>query len=279
MSIPERDVGQLEQIRKRLAIWSIRMTTAAGNGHPSSCLSASHIVTALYFGGFLRLDPKAPHAPDRDRFIMSKGHAAPILYAALAEKGVFPTDTLMGLRKIGDPLEGHPNVRRVPGVEASTGSLGQGLSIGLGIALSQKLAKNGARTFVLTGDGELDEGQVWEAAMAASKYESDNLVAIVDRNHYQQTGPGDQVLPLEPLAAKWQACGWETYEIDGHDWPQVIGALSRACETKGRPTAIVARTVKGFGVTRIVEDPGNKFHGVPLKAKEADEAIQEIERA
>lgn len=255
------------------------MTTAAGSGHPSSCLSASHMVTALYFGGFLRLDPKNPHAPGRDRFIMSKGHAAPILYAALAEKGVISTDELLNLRKIDDRLEGHPNVRRVPGVEASTGSLGQGLSTGLGIALAQKLAKRDSRAFVLTGDGELDEGQIWEAAMAASKYKSDNLVALIDRNHYQQTGPGDVVLPLEPLPAKWQACGWETLEIDGHDWKQVLGALTRACEAKGRPTAIVAQTVKGFGVSRIVNDPGNKFHGVPLKPKEAEEAIQEIERA
>ncbi|MFN7952067.1 MAG: transketolase [bacterium] len=279
MSISDQDLARLEQIRKRLAIWSIRMTTAAGSGHPSSCLSASHMVTALYFGGFLRLDPKRPDAPERDRFIMSKGHAAPILYAALAEKGVVETSELLNLRKIGNPLEGHPNLRRVPGVEASTGSLGQGLSIGLGIALAQKLAKNDARTYVLTGDGELDEGQVWEAAMTASKYKADNLIAMVDRNHYQQTGHGDVVLPLEPLAAKWQACGWETYEIDGHDWKQVIGALSRASDSRGRPTAILARTVKGYGVTKIVDDPGNKFHGVPLKAQEAEEAIQEIERA
>jgi transketolase len=279
MPTSDQDLVRLEQFRKKLAIWSIRMTTAAGSGHPSSCLSASHMVTALYFGGFLRLDPKQPHAPGRDRFIMSKGHAAPILYAALAEKGVIPTDGLLNLRKIGDPLEGHPNLRRVPGVEASTGSLGQGLSTGLGIALAQKLAKNDARVFVLTGDGELDEGQVWEAAMAASKYHSDNLIALVDRNHYQQTGPGDVVMPLGPLAAKWQACGWNALEINGHDWKEVVGALSQACETRGKPTVVIAQTVKGFGVSRIVNDPGNKFHGVPLKPKEAEEAIQEIERA
>lgn len=274
-----QDLAALEAMRKRLAIWSIRMTTAAGSGHPSSCLSASHLVTALYFGGYLRIDPAEPHWPDRDRFILSKGHAAPILYAALAERGVFSTDLLMTLRQIGSPVEGHPNARRLPGVEASTGSLGQGLSLGLGMALAARVQKRAYSVFVLTGDGEIDEGQVWEAAMAAGKYEVDNLVAIVDRNHYQQTGPGDEVMPLAPLAGKWAAQGWAVFETDGHDWAAVLDALDQATQVKGRPAVIIAETQKGYGVSQILEDPGNKFHGVPLKPAEAERAIAEIEAA
>ena len=273
------DVHALEAMRRRLAIWSIRMTTAAGSGHPSSCLSAAHIVTALYFGGFLRFDPAQPKWPDRDRFILSKGHAAPILYAALAERGVFPTELLMTLRQIGSPVEGHPNARRLPGVEASTGSLGQGLSLGLGMALAARLQARAFRVFVLTGDGELNEGQVWEAAMAAAKYHVDNLVAIVDRNNYQQSGAGDDVLPLDPLVGKWQAQGWATLEIDGHDWGQVLAALQEASDVQGRPAVIIAHTQKGYGVAEILADPVNKYHGVPLKPEAAERAIAAIEAA
>src|SRR5271165_3525684 len=165
----------------------LKMTTEAGSGHPSSSLSAVEIVTALYFGGFLRHDPKNPHWPDRDRFILSKGHAAPVLYAALAQAGYFPHDEIMTLRKLDSPLEGHPNMRRLAGVEASTGSLGQGLSIGVGQALAARLDKRDSRIYVMLGDGELDEGQVWEAAMSAHKFKLENLTAIVDQNGYQQT--------------------------------------------------------------------------------------------
>lgn len=271
-----RDTGALEDIRRRLAVWSIRMTTAAASGHPSTCLSASHLITALYFGDILRYDAARPDWPDRDRFVLSKGHGAPILYAALAERGAFPTADLMDLRKIGSPLEGHPNARRMPWVEASTGSLGQGLSIGLGMALAARLQGRDFRTFVVTGDGEINEGQVWEAAMAAAKYDVDSLVAIVDRNGMQQTGSSDHVLPLDPLVEKWRAFGWETFEIDGHDWGQIFGALDAAIAVRGRPAVIVAHTVKGFGVAQIERDPGNKFHGVPLKPEEAERAIEEI---
>lgn len=274
-----RDTDTLEGIRRRLAVWSIRMTTAAGSGHPSTCLSASHLVTALYFGDVLRYDVARPDWPDRDRFVLSKGHGAPILYAALAERGAFPTARLMDLRTIGSPLEGHPNARRLPWVEASTGSLGQGLSLGLGMALAARVQGRGFRTFVLTGDGEIDEGQVWEAAMAAAKYATDNLVAIVDRNGMQQTGASDAVLPLEPLADKWRAFGWATFEIDGHDWGAIFDALDAAVAVEGRPAVIIARTVKGYGVSQIEADPGNKFHGVPLKPDEAERAIREIEGA
>jgi transketolase len=273
---PGRDLVALEAIRRRLAVWSIRMTTAAESGHASTCLSASHIITALYFGDVMRYDAARPKWPDRDRFVLSKGHGAPILYAALAELGAFPTDDLMTLRQIGSPLEGHVNARKLPWIEASTGSLGQGLSLGLGMALAARLQEREFRTFVLTGDGEINEGQVWEAAMAASKYAVDNLIAIVDRNGMQQTGASDVVLPIEPLEDKWRAFGWATIEIDGHDWAQVFGALDAAMAMRGRPVAIIARTVKGYGVSQIMNDLGNKFHGVPLKPAEAERAIREI---
>ncbi|MFI0608095.1 MAG: transketolase [Anaerolineae bacterium] len=271
------DTQALEAMRRQLAAWSIRMCARAGSGHPSTCLSASHLLTGLFFGGFLNYDVARPHWPDRDRFVLSKGHGAPILYAALAELGAFPTADLMTLRELGSPLEGHPNARRLPWVEASTGSLGQGLSIGLGMALAARLQGRDFRSWVLMGDGELDEGQVWEAAMAAAKYRTANLTAIVDRNGYQQTGPGDQVLPLEPLADKWAACGWAVLTIDGHDWPAVLEALTLARSAgRDRPLAIIARTVKGFGVQRIVDDPGNKFHGVPLLGDAAEAAVREV---
>jgi transketolase len=269
-------MAALEEVRRRLAVWSIRMTTAAGSGHPSTCLSASHLITALYFGDLLRVEPTAPRAPDRDRFILSKGHAAPILYAALAERGYFGTDELLGLRRIDSRLEGHPNMLRVPGVEASTGSLGQGLSIGIGHALAARLDGLGYNTWVMTGDGELNQGQIWEAALAAAKYELDNLVCIVDRNGYQQTGASDHVLPLDALVDKWRAFGWKTFEIDGHDWNDVVETLRAAAAVRAQPAVVVAWTIKGFGVSRIENDTGNKFHGVPLSAAEAEEAIAEI---
>ncbi len=271
------DIAALEATRRQLAAWSIRMCARAGSGHPSTCLSASHLLTGLFFGGCLTYDVARPDWPERDRFVLSKGHGAPILYAALAEKGAFPTADLMTLRELGSPLEGHPNARRLPWVEASTGSLGQGLSIGLGMALAARLQGRSFRSWVLMGDGELDEGQVWEAAMAAAKYRAANLIGIVDRNGYQQTGPGDEVLPLEPLAAKWSACGWEVLGIDGHDWPAVLAALERGrAPDRDRPLVIIARTVKGFGVRRIVDDPGNKFHGVPLLGDDAEAAVREV---
>ena len=199
----------------------VRMTTEAGSGHPSSSLSATEVVTALYFGGFLRHDAKNPHWPDRDRFILSKGHAAPVLYAALAQSGYFPHDEIMTLRKIGSPVEGHPNMRRLPGVEASTGSLGQGLSIGIGHALAARVDKKGYHTYVMTGDGELDEGQNWEAAASAAKFQLDNLTLIVDRNHYQQTGAAEEVLNMDPIDGKFTAFGWKTQVINGNDMREV----------------------------------------------------------
>jgi transketolase len=252
----------------------ITSTTAAGSGHPTSSLSGVEIAVALYFGGVLRYDPKNPQWPQRDRFILSKGHAAPLLYAVLAEAGYFSTHLLPTLRKLGSPLEGHPNMRRLPGVEASTGSLGQGLSLGVGHALATRLDGYPSRVYVLMGDGEIEEGQVWEAAMAGHKFRLDNLVGIVDQNGYQQTGPTSQVMDLRPLAPRWEAFGWYAQEVNGHDLEAVLGAFHKAAQTKGRPSVIVAHTIKGYPISDVIHDPNH--HGVALKPDEAKKALEVI---
>jgi transketolase len=265
--------ARAREIRKDI----LRMTTEAGSGHPSSSLSTAEVVTALYFGGFLRYDPKNPHRPDRDRFILSKGHAAPVLYAALAEAGFFPKDEIMTLRKLGSPLEGHPNMTRLGGVEASTGSLGQGLSIGVGHALAARIDKKDYHTYVLTGDGELGEGQVWEAAASAAKFRLDNLTAVVDRNHFQQTGAAEEVLNMDPIDGKFAAFGWSTQVIDGNDMGEVVNALKRARGVNGQPTCIVALTHKGQGILPLLTKLGDtNFHGKPVPPKYLDEALAEV---
>lgn len=270
-----RTLDQLQERAKEMRRLILKSTTAAGSGHPSSSMSATEILVALYFGGVLRHDPANPGWPERDRFIMSKGHAAPGLYAALALAGYFPTDDLMTLRRIGSPLEGHPNMRRLAGVEASTGSLGQGLSIGLGVALAARLDGRSSRTYVMLGDGEIQEGQVWEAAMTAAKYRLDNLTAIVDRNKYQQSQSVASVMPSEePLLEKWRAFGWHALEIDGHDLTAVLDALRQAQSTSGRPTVIVAHTIKGKGVSFVEADW--TYHGRAVAAKDLERALEEI---
>jgi transketolase len=255
----------------------LKMTTEAGSGHPTSSLSAVEIMTALYFGGYLRHDPKNPHWPDRDRFILSKGHAAPVLYAALAQAGYFPHEEIMTLRKLGSPLEGHPNMKRLPGVEASTGSLGQGLSLGIGHALAARIDKKNYHTYVLTGDGELDEGQNWEAAAAAAKFGLDNLTLIVDRNHFQQTGPAEEVLNLDPIDGKFTAFGMKTQVINGNDLREVLTAFERVRAVEGQPTCIVALTHKGQGILKLLRKLGDtNFHGKPVPAKNLDEALAEV---
>jgi transketolase len=241
-------------------------------------MSAAEVVTALYFGGFMNFDPKNPHWPDRDRFILSKGHAAPVLYAAMAEAGYFPKDQLMTLRKLGSPLEGHPNMVRLGGVEASTGSLGQGLSIGVGHALAARVDGKSYHTYVLTGDGELGQGQIWEAAASAAKYALDNLTCIVDRNHFQQTGAAEEVLNMDPIDGKFAAFGWHTQVINGNDMQEVVIALKRAREVKGRPTCIVSLTHKGQGMLKLLEKLGDaNYHGKPIKPSDLDAAIAEVE--
>ncbi len=269
------DRTELEAIARRLRRNIVIATTKAASGHPSTSLSMVEIITVLYFGGILRYDPSNPADPDRDRFILSKGHGAPGLYAVLAEAGYFPLEDLPTLRKLGSPLEGHPNMRRLAGVEASTGSLGQGLSIGVGHALGAKLDQRDYRVYVMVGDGETEQGQVWEAAMYAGNHGLDNLTLIVDRNGFQQTDAVDSIQPLDPLDRKLEDFGWDVQTIDGHSLAEVKDALDRARSINGKPQAIIARTVKGKGVSLLEEAPG-KWHGKPIGADDEAAALEEI---
>lgn len=274
-SARREDSSELKEIARRLRANIVKATTKAGSGHPSTSLSMVEIITVLYFGGVMRYDPSNPNDPERDRFILSKGHGAPALYAVLAEAGYFPTDDLLTLRELGSPLEGHPNMRRLPGVEASTGSLGQGFSMGIGHALAARLDGLDYRVYVMVGDGESEQGQVWEAAMYAGNEGLDNLTLIVDRNRHQQTGPVDEVQPLDPLDDKLRAFGLEVRTIDGHSLQEVADAFDWARRLKGRPQAIVANTVKGKGVS-LLEAAQGKWHGKPIPPDEEEKALAEI---
>lgn len=251
----------------------IKMLAEAGSGHPGGSLSSVEIVTALFFQE-MRLKPEDPEWPERDRFILSKGHAAPLLYAALAERGFFPREELLTLRKLGTRLQGHPAKGQLPGVEASTGSLGQGLSMGLGTALAAKLDQRDYRVYVLLGDGECEEGQVWEAAMAAAHYQADNLTAVLDYNGLQIDGAIDQVMSPLPFPEKWQAFGWAVRQVDGHDISELIDAFNWARGVKGQPSMIIAKTVKGKGVSFMEGVAG--WHGKAPDAKQAAQALDEI---
>ncbi|HMQ51017.1 MAG TPA: transketolase [Anaerolineae bacterium] len=264
--VNESKMQELEDISWRLSRQIIEMTTKAGSGHPSSSLSAIDLMTVLFFGGVMRYDPQRPDWAERDRFILSKGHAAPALYAVLAEAGYFGADLLGSLRQMGSPLEGHPNMRLLPGVEASTGSLGQGLSLGLGHALAAKLDRKDFRVYVIIGDGESEEGQIWEATMAATKYRVDNLTLILDHNKFQQTGSVEQVMPsLTPPADKWRAFGWHVEEIDGHNLPEIREVFGLVQQIKDQPQLIVAHTKKGKGLTTFEQDQVSRKHGKPLE--------------
>ena len=265
----------LQEITRRLRRNIIVSTTAAGSGHPSTSLSMVEVIATLYFGGVLRYDPKEPQHPDRDRFILSTGHGAPALYAVLAAAGYFPEDDLPTLRKLGSPLEGHPNMCRLPGVEASTGSLGQGLSMGVGHALAACLDGRDYRTYVMVGDGESQQGQVWEAAMHAGNNGLDNLTLIVDRNRHQQTDAVENVQPLDPLDDKLTAFGWAVTSIDGHDLTAVAAAFDWAREQTEKPQAIIANTIKGKGV-QLLEGAQEKWHGKPIPKEEEAKALEEV---
>lgn len=271
----ERDVGtrDLREMATTLRRHIVRMLERAASGHPGGSLSAVEFVTALYFGGFLRYDPARPQWPDRDRFILSKGHGVPVLYAALAEAGFLPVEELETLRAIDSRLQGHPVYGTAPGIEASTGSLGQGLSIGLGIALAGRLDRKDYMVYVLLGDGECQEGQVWEAAMAAGHHQPDNLVALIDYNKFQLDGAIEDIMGLEPLAAKWESMGWAVREIDGHDLDAVVDALSWARDEPG-PACIIGHTVKGKGVSFMENE--NRYHGVAPSNEELTRALQEL---
>jgi transketolase len=266
---------QLEAIARRIRRDIVTSTTAASSGHPSTSLSMVEIMTVLYFGGVLRYDPAAPDDPGRDRFILSKGHGAPGLYATLAEAGYFPVEELQELRKLGSPLEGHPNMNRLPGVEASTGSLGQGLSMGIGHALAGKVDEADYRVYVMVGDGESEEGQVWEAIMYAGNRGLDNLTLIIDRNRYQQTAAVDEIQPLDPLDVKLSAFGWDVRTIDGHSLERTAEAFAWARSVAGSPQAIVANTIKGKGVSVLENTPAG-WHGKALSPEDGAKALEEI---
>ena len=267
-------VAELERMAKQLRRHVIAMTATAGSGHPGGSLSAADIVAALYFK-IMRHNPNNPQWPERDRFILSKGHAAPVLYATLAECGYFPTEELSTLRKLDSRLQGHTDRTLTPGVEMSAGSLGQGLSFAIGIALAARLDARDYRVYVLLGDGECDEGQIWEAAMASAHFKVDNLTAIVDHNEQQLDGWNREIMNLEPLADKWRAFGWHVLNINGHDIKQILQAAEKAKAMKGKPTVIIAHTIKGKGVSFM--ENNIDFHGKAPTSEEAERALKELE--
>ncbi|HXU87540.1 MAG TPA: transketolase [Methylomirabilota bacterium] len=269
---------RLEAIARACRVQIIRMLTHAGSGHPGGSLSVIDILVSIMFGR-LRHDPARPAWPDRDRIVLSKGHAVPALYAVMAKAGYFAEDRLVTLRKLGSPLQGHPDRTALPGIEAATGSLGEGLSVALGIALGLKLGRSPARVYCIVGDGEIQEGQVWEAAMSAPKlgqpdHPLDNLTVILDYNKIQLDDFVTKILDLEPVVSKWQTFGWPVIEIDGHSIDQLGKALDQAEATRGRPTLVVAHTVKGKGVSFMENNP--EWHGKSPRPAEAITAIREI---
>jgi len=266
--------AELKDTAKKLRRHVVTMIAAAGSGHPGGSLSAADVITALYFK-ILRYNPENPQWSDRDRFILSKGHAAPILYAALAEAGYFPTAELATLRKLDSRLQGHADRKFTPGVEMSAGSLGMGLSFAIGVALTARLNSQTYRTYVLLSDGECEEGQTWEAALSAAHFGLDNLTAIVDYNGIQLSGWTCDIMNLEPFFRKWQAFGWRTIDIDGHDFDQILSACQRAEKTKNKPTLIIAHTIKGKGVSFMENNVA--FHGKAPTPEEAEKALKELE--
>jgi transketolase len=273
-TLPSLD--QLKQVANKLRIDIVRMIGEAGSGHPGGSLSEVELLVALY-GRVMRHDPARPDWPDRDRFILSKGHGVPALYAVMAEYGYLDPALLPTLRKLGSPLQGHPDKRLLPVLEASTGSLGQGLSIGIGMAIAARLDKRDYRTFVLVGDGEIQEGQIWEAAMYAGFHKLNNLVCLVDYNRQQLDGFLKDILDPAPVGEKFRAFGWDTMDIEGHDLQEVIVALEKARNSSvGTPTCVVAHTVKGKGVSFMENNP--EWHGVAPKKDQVEAAVKELEK-
>ncbi len=273
---PAVDVDGLATRAREFRKTILQMITKAGSGHPGGSLSVIDIVTALYFHK-LRHDPTNPAWPDRDRFVLSKGHAAPAWYTVLAACGYFDPKHLMTLRELGSLLQGHPDMTRTPGVEMSTGSLGMGFSAAIGMALAGKRDGRPYRVYAVLGDGECQEGSIWEGAMFAAQYGLDNLTAILDRNGLQQTGRTEERIRLDPLADKWRASNWDVAEIDGHDMGAIVAALDHASGVTGRPQIIVARTIKGKGVSFIEGVVG--FHGKALTPAELERALAELNGA
>lgn len=267
------NIKSLEEQAKIIRRYVIKMLAKAGSGHPGGSLSAVDLLVVLFYNK-MRHNPQQPKWQDRDRFILSKGHGCPALYAILADMGYFSVDKLETLRQFGSILQGHPCMKTTPGIEISSGSLGQGLSVGLGIALAAKLDKKDYRTYVMLGDGEIEEGQIWEAAMAASHYKAENLCAILDQNELQIDGFIHDVMSSHPISAKWRSFGWHVIEINGHDYNAIIDAYNEAEKIKGIPTIIVAKTVKGKGVS-FMENQVD-WHGKAPTKEEAEKALAEL---
>ena len=271
---PRPNLQALRTVTVELRTMILRMIAAAGSGHPGGSLSMVELLTGLYWYT-LRHDPKRPAWPDRDLFLLSKGHGCPALYAVLALRGYFPKEELMTLRKYPTRLQGHPEKDSPPGVEMASGSLGQGLSMANGIALGDRLDQRSRRIFCLMGDCELQEGQVWEAAMTSHHHHLEQVCAIIDANQLQQNGPVKQIQDIEPLADKWRSFGWHAIEIDGHDLAQVLDAYDQADTVRGKPQVIIGRTVKGKGVSFMELNPA--WHGVAPKPDELARALKELE--
>ena len=268
-----KDISFLKVKAKEIRKSIVSMITEAKSGHPGGSLSATDILTALYFSE-MNVDPANPKMEGRDRFVLSKGHAAPAIYATLAEKGYFSKDELMTLRKFGSRLQGHPDMKKLPGIEISTGSLGQGLSVANGMALNAKMFNENYRTYVILGDGEVQEGQIWEAAMTAAHYKLNNLCAFLDNNNLKIDGNVSEIMGVEPLDKKWEAFGWNVIKIDGHDFEQILSALDKARECKDKPTMVIAKTIKGKGVSFMENVCG--FHGVAPTLEELERALAEL---
>lgn len=270
--IDSKLLDRLAQRAKCMRRHIIHMTSAAGSGHPGPSFSPVEILATLYFSE-MRLDPKQPSFPDRDRFVLSKGHAAPVLYAALREAGYFTEETMLTLRQIGSLLQGHPHVK-TPGVDATTGSLGIGFSQAVGMALGARMHHSQVRAYALLGDGECDEGQIWEAALAAAHFKLGNLAVFIDHNGYQYDGPVSEVMGLAPLAEKWRAFGWRVEEIDGHNFEEILGFLERARASTNQPSLAVAKTIKGYGVSFMAGT--QEYHARSLNSEEAARALDEL---
>lgn len=269
------DKIQLKNIAQNIRINIVKMLAESGSGHPGGSLSMVDILTVLYFDK-MNINIDDPKWKERDRFVLSKGHGAPGLYAVLAEKGFFPKEELFKLRKCDAMLQGHPDMKGTPGVDMSTGSLGQGLSVANGMALAGKLDQKDYRVYAIVGDGEIQEGQIWEAAMSSAHYHLDNLTIFVDHNGLQIDGSNDEVMTVNPIPDKFRSFGWYVIEIDGHDYEQIKAAIAMAQTVKEKPTAIVAETIKGKGVSFMENQAG--WHGKAPSAQERDQAIGELER-
>lgn len=263
----------LKQIACNIRVDIIKMLEKSKSGHPGGSLSAAEILTALYFKE-MKVDPKNPHWADRDRFVLSKGHGAPVLYAALAQKGYFPMEELDHLRKIDSMLQGHPDMKGTPGVDMTTGSLGQGLAAANGMALAGKIDNKDYRVYALLGDGEVQEGIIWEAAMFAAHYNLDNITVFLDHNGLQIDGANKDVMNIEPIDEKFKAFGWNVLNINGHCFEEIFKAIEEAKNTKGKPTIIIAKTIKGKGVSFMENQVG--WHGTAPSAEEADKALEEL---